>query len=276
MAQFLSNETKQERTMSTTNTNTNNEESSFTGHGSSSVEYFLLENNNNTNNNNESPSEILSPIPYAPDTTIPDDEESLTVPLTGTRTVLRFERTPPISGLNYLNAISFLVHLTIQWSVAVWGCRALLPTRWELTERYETVLTPSTWDFNYLWVPICLAECLFSISQLLPEFRNRPIVRGSGFLFFYAAVLQILFTILYGLKLFVLSFLGMGATLVVVLQLVRAQHTHQRLSSKTEYILFRLPFLLHAGWMMVMVVDHVSLLFVYYHAPLPWLVCINM
>lgn len=178
-----------------------------------------------------------------------------------------------LSGLNYLNLVTYAVHLVVWWGVAVWGLDALLYTQWEVTEMNETLVTPATWAADYLWVPILVTEAAFAVAQLLPHYRARPIVTsGTGYFFFYTVLLQIAHTFLYSFGLFIFSFIAAVLALVSLLSLLASQQHHgsvsqhhhpsdRRPGSLTEYAIFRFPFYLHAGWMILVAVDHFSLLF---------------
>ena len=145
---------------------------------------------------------------------------------------------------------------------------------------HETLVTPSHWSAHYLWVPVLVLEAVFCLAQLLPHYRTRPVVSATGFFFFYTVLLQITFTFLYRFGLLIFSFVALVATLVALLSLLVAQHyqEHHHGNSRegaggeggavvaVEYALFRLPFFLHAGWVIIMLVDHFALLFRRYDA----------
>jgi hypothetical protein len=275
----------------------------------SSVEYFLLEPAAETSGGGETTTssrqealqqQILSP--YRDEAAIDSEEricfdEELTLPSTQrgesssdnllqSRPSFRFgsrhsnnsqrgrlRANTELSGLNYLNVVTYAVHLAVWWGVAVWGLDALLYTQWEVTELNETLVTPSTWAADYLWVPVLVTEAAFAIAQLLPHYRTRPIVtNGTGYFFFYTVLLQIAYTFLYCFGLFMFSFIAAILALVSLLSLLASQGNHvaapqrQHPSNRprgavNEYLLFRFPFYLHAGWMVLMTVDHFSLLF---------------
>lgn len=264
----------------------------------SSVEYFLLESETSRSlrGNAQLQQEILSPIPCRAEAAIDPSElerltfdEDLTLPSSprdGESTFQspysnfhhrilsgRSRRPAELSGLNYLNAVTYVVHFVVWWGVAVWGFDHVVSTNWEVTQRNETLVTPSTWAADYLWVPILITEAAFAVAQLLPDYRARPIVTsGIGYFFFYTVLIQIAFTFLYCFGLFIFSFVAAVLALISLLSLLASQQLHgsvshqrlirhQRRGSCTEYLLFRFPFYLHAGWMILMAVDHFSLLF---------------
>ena len=211
--------------------------------------------------------------------------------------------TPELSGLNILNALTYTVHIIIWWTCGVWGMDHTMYTHWEQTQQHETLITPSTWAAHYLWVPIMIFEAVFTVAQLLPHYRARPIITsGTSYFFFYTVLLQITYTLLYGFGLFVFSFISIVLALFALLSLLASQQYHgsadmtattttstllpfsnrgiirslsgghigngRWLSSHQmiEYVLFSFPFYLHTGWLILMAVDHFSLLFRRYNS----------
>jgi hypothetical protein len=195
--------------------------------------------------------------------------------MSGSRRHLLNDPRIPLSGLNILNAFTYSMHLIIWWSCAVWGLDHIMDTHWEQTQQNETLVTPATWAANYLWIPILTTEAMFTVAQLLPHYRARPIVTsGTSFFFFYTVLLQIMYTFLYSFGLFVFSFICVVLALISILSLLASQQYHAGATGltdrwgsplsrpkRTEYFLFSFPFYLHAGWLILMAVDHFSLLF---------------
>lgn len=203
--------------------------------------------------------------------------------------------TPELSGLNILNALTYAVHIVIWWTCGVWGMDHHMYTHWEQTQQHETLITPATWAVHYLWVPIMIMEAIFTVAQLLPHYRARPIITsGTSYFFFYTVLLQITYTLLFGFGLFVFSFISIVLALFALLSLLTSQQYHGSASSALppsnrgfiralsggqisngrwlnshhmiEYVLFSFPFYLHTGWLILMAVDHFSLLFRRYNS----------
>jgi hypothetical protein len=192
---------------------------------------------------------------------------------TGNGSAGRRGRRRELTGLNYLNAVAYAVHVVVWWGVGVWGLNGAVSTHWEMTERYVTLVTPATWAANYLWIPIVAAEGAFAAAQMIPDYRSRPVVTtGTAYYFFYTVLLQIAHTVLYSLGYFIASFVTAVLALLSLLSLLLSQQNHSTLSmigrrnnsSATEYVLFSFPFYLHTGWMILKIVDHFSLLFRFY------------
>jgi hypothetical protein len=90
-----------------------------------------------------------------------------------------------LNGLNYLNVLTYLLNVFVSYGIGVWGLGGILPTRWEISKEYVTLVTPAHWAY-FLWAPILVFEAIFAIAQLFPYYRARPIIQqGTGFFFFY-------------------------------------------------------------------------------------------
>jgi len=169
-----------------------------------------------------------------------------------------------LNTINFLNAGTYAAHLFVSWGIGIWGLDGLLDTRWSLvSNKFETLVTPSLWAYC-LWSPILILEGTFAIAQLLPHYRNQPIIQETGYLFFYCFVLQTAWTFFFSFQLFTLSFISVVFALLSLISLLLTQlhtiSTDER-RSWTEYTLFRFPFYLHTGWMVLMVTEHFALLF---------------
>lgn len=171
-----------------------------------------------------------------------------------------------LNGLNYLNAITYAAHVFVSWGIGVWGLGGIIETRWEIMEHHITLINPAHWNY-FLWAPILLLEFVFAVAQLFPYYRSRPIIQaGTRYNFFLVFVSQTFWTIFFSFKLFIASFVSVLTTLLLLINLLVSQRSSlTREKSIAEYILFRLCFYMHTGWMILMTVDHFSLLFRRFH-----------
>ncbi|KAG7346051.1 hypothetical protein IV203_005119 [Nitzschia inconspicua] len=177
---------------------------------------------------------------------------------------------PPLNGLNYLNVITYGLNVFVSYGIGYAGLFGILPTRWDISKQFETLVTPAEWAY-YLWVPILIFECIFAVCQLLPKFRQRPIIQeGTGLFFFYICIIQTAWTLFFAFRLFVLAFVAVVAALLCLAsllasqQLMRGNGGSSRKSNLLEYWLFRFPFYIHAGWLIMCSVVQWSILFRYY------------
>jgi hypothetical protein len=200
-------------------------------------------------------------------------------------------RRAPLNGLNYLNVVTYALHLFVSWGIGVWGLGGHVQTRWQIANEHETLVTPSAFTL-WIWYPILVLEGVFALAQLLPYYRARPIVQGgTSYWFFYTFVIQTGWTLFYSFQLFIFSFVAVLAALASLVGLLASQQAslsssggggaaagglnlrrgggngfETRAGRLTEYYLFRFPFYLHTGWMAFCAAHHFSLLFRSYGA----------
>lgn len=171
-------------------------------------------------------------------------------------------RRQQLSGLNYLNAVTYVGHLFVSWGIGITGLFGLLDTRWHLQQQYLTLVTPAKWAY-YLWAPILALEGIFALAQLTRYYRARPVVQaGTGFYFFYTFLIQTVWTVTFSFQCFVASFVAVLAALLSLLSLLASQKRALQGNRQglVEYCLFCFPFYLHTGWMVLMTADQLSLL----------------
>jgi hypothetical protein len=220
----------------------------------------------------------LPPVPHAPHANSPDENdadswqyyedthssrlstgESLRRPLLSTSSL----EPAKLNCLNYLNVLTYLANLFVSYGIGVWGLGGLVPTRWEISKEYETLITPAEWAY-WLWAPILVFEAIFAGAQLLPHYRARPIIQdGTGLYFFYTCLIQTAWTLFFAFRLFTLSFVAVALALLSLASLLVSQHYSQvrGRKSRSEYWLFKFPFYLHCGWLIICSVVQFSLLF---------------
>lgn len=176
-----------------------------------------------------------------------------------------------LNGLNLLNVLSYGLHLFVIVGIGIFGLDNIVYTWQGMTNKYETLLTPSEWAVYAFWYPILVLEGVFCVAQLFSYYRARPIVQsGTGFFFFHTTLFQTAWILFFCFELFIPSFLSLAGALVALFSLLNSQEqqlvgsTGRRI---TEYIFFRLPFYWQTGWMVVLTVHHFSLLFRAYNCP---------
>lgn len=160
-----------------------------------------------------------------------------------------------LNRLNYVNVASYLAHVFVSYGIGVRGLGGVLPSHWEISQKYDTLVMPAKWAY-LLWAPILTFEAIFAGAQLLKDFRSRPIIQdGTGYFFFYTCLIQTAWTLFFSLRLFIPSFLCVVAAFASLASLLVSQHRSQvrGRQSWVEYWMFRFPFFLHCGWMAVMV-----------------------
>lgn len=168
-----------------------------------------------------------------------------------------------LNGLNYLNVLSYMLNVFVSYGIGVWGLGGILPTRWEVSQECRTLVTPALWAY-WIWAPILAFEALFACAQLFPHYRARPIIQqGTGFFFFYTCLIQTAWTLFFAFKLYIFSFVSVVAALASMASLLASQHYSQIRGRKSlvEYWLFKFPFYLHTGWLILCSVVQFSMMF---------------
>jgi hypothetical protein len=172
---------------------------------------------------------------------------------------------PKLNGLNYLNVATYFLNVFVSYGIGVWGLHGILPTRVDLFLEFETLISPAKWAY-FLWAPILVFEAIFAIAQLLPNYRARPIIQqGTGYFFFWTCIVQTAWTLFFAFEFFTLSFVAVVCALLSMALLLASQHFTRVRGRKSlvEYWLFRFPFYLHCGWLIICSVVQFSILFRY-------------
>jgi len=198
--------------------------------------------------------------------------------------------SPKLNGLNYLNVITYVLNVFTSYFIGVRGLFGLMPTRRDIFIEFETLVTPADYAY-WLWAPILVFEFIFATAQLLPKFRGRPIIQqGTGLYFFWACIIQTIWTVFFAKRWFIASFVAVVLALVCLVLLLASQHYNvlcaptargregmtiigflstatmapaRRRKSLLEYWFFRFPFYLHCGWLLVCMVVQFSMVFRY-------------
>mmetsp|Transcript_92526 Transcript_92526/g.188334 ORF Transcript_92526/g.188334 Transcript_92526/m.188334 type:complete len:574 (-) Transcript_92526:1972-3693(-) len=198
---------------------------------------------------------------------------------------------PKLNGLNYLNVITLVLNVFTSYFIGVRGLFGVLTPRRDIFIKYETLVTPADYAY-WLWAPILVFEFIFATAQLFPHYRARPIIQqGTGLYFFWACIIQTVWTLFFAMSWFILSFVAVVLALLCLVLLLASQHynclcaptargrdgmtlvgflssatvapARQRRKSLLEYWFFRFPFYLHCGWLLVCMVVQFSMVFRY-------------
>lgn len=154
-----------------------------------------------------------------------------------------------LNWLNYLNLIGYIINVFFTFLlVPVFG----IPDNAELSEKYQTILTPAGYAFA-IWGVIFVAEGIFAIAQMFPKFRSDPMVQKGVFIwYFVACVVQSAWTLAFGyevIKLSLIFMLSILLSLVIILWLQnRVESDESGFSRVVTYWLLRFPFEIHCGW----------------------------
>mmetsp|Transcript_20377 Transcript_20377/g.43681 ORF Transcript_20377/g.43681 Transcript_20377/m.43681 type:complete len:344 (+) Transcript_20377:224-1255(+) len=194
------------------------------------------------------------------------------------------------AGLNnLLNILGYLLSLVTSYLGGVAGWFGGVPNS-ELSSKYQTLITPSAAYFGYIWTVIFISEGIFAVAQLLPKYREHPLVqRGLGSVYFLACSAQTAWSITFGYQIMPVAFAVMCVLLVTLLFILRRQWdvvAEEEMKTETSaslgetsdeeveedmtarpptaaYWLLRFPFAVHAGWIAPATPLMLSVLLVY-------------
>lgn len=179
------------------------------------------------------------------------------------------EETPTSSvaklqTLNYVNVAAYLSNFLVVFG----STRAGLPDNAELSNKYQTLVTPAPYAFA-IWGIIFTAELIWTIAQVLPNYRsNEQVIKGVGYNFAFACLAQCAWTIAFGLEKMVLSLICMICILIPLLKiLVTTSLTSTKKTTIADYWKFKFPFHIHAAWIMAATLVNFNVVAVAYNAP---------
>lgn len=151
---------------------------------------------------------------------------------------------------NYLNIVGYALNLVVTFAASpLFG----FPDNAELSDRYQTIVTPSGGTFA-IWGVIFIAQAVFAIAQILEQYRGEKLVqKGVSFWYFTACMFQCAWTFAFGYEVLWLSVIFMAGILASLAMIVLSQ---SKIDSEPEkrvldFWLFKFPFSIHCGWIAV-------------------------
>jgi len=190
------------------------------------------------------------------------DEENMVDSKATEEVVAAAEPTTPgscVSGLNfknYGNLIFYILNILITFGVGTLGWTGT-PTNGELSEKYQTIITPKGSAFS-IWGVIFIFQAVFAVIQMLPSFSTRPIIQdGVSYWYIAACIFQAGWTFSFAYEVIPLSLIFMILLWISLMALVISQY-YVKLEPATssccsmqglmEFWLLKFPFSIHGGW----------------------------
>jgi hypothetical protein len=152
--------------------------------------------------------------------------------------------------LNVFNLFAFIANAVVAYGIGALGLFGT-STNGELSEKYQTLVTPVGWSFA-IWAVIFISQFIWVVAQLVvPSFRVAPLVR-NGVKCYYIGVCfaQIGWTFAFSFEIIWLSLAAMLSILFFLILIVVSQYKVQTTVSLLEYWLLKFPFAVHAGWIL--------------------------
>ena len=93
-----------------------------------------------------------------------------------------------LQTVNYANIAAYILNGAVTYGVGVSG---LFPTNAELSEKYQTIITPAGYAFS-IWGVIFISQAIFTVAQALPAYRSSDIVvKGVSYYYVMACIAQV-------------------------------------------------------------------------------------
>ena len=123
-------------------------------------------------------------------------------------------------------------------------------TNAELSVKYQSLATPAGWAFA-IWGVIFTSEAVYAVAQLLPCLRDSEEVKRAGPWFVLACLFQGGWSVAFG---FAQIYLSQALILLILVSLWRMNTALQSVACTSpsgfgRYLLLRLPFTIHFGWL---------------------------
>jgi len=156
-----------------------------------------------------------------------------------------------LNAKNYSNLVGYILNCAIVQTIGSFGLFGL-PDNAELSEKYQTIVTPAGWAFA-IWGLIYTLQAIVVVAQMLPRFRAHPLIQeGVSFWYLAACLAQVGWTFAFALEVMWLSLVLMVAILVALFAISYRQYYQfdnpENVSNIWDFWLLIFPFELHFGW----------------------------
>ncbi len=165
------------------------------------------------------------------------------------------ESSPRLNHKNYGNIIFFVLNTLFTYGIGNAGWVGT-PDNGELSRKYQTIITPKSSAFA-IWAIIFTFQGIFSVLQLVPSFRGRPMVQqGVSYWYMLICFFQVGWTFAFAFEVIPLSLVFMLLLWISLMGLIISQY-YVKLDPRTsscssrgliEFWFLRFPFSVHGGW----------------------------
>ena len=157
------------------------------------------------------------------------------------------------SSLPYINVAAYLFNVAVTFGVGF----LKLPTNADLSQKYQTLVTPVAWAFS-IWSLIFTMQAVW---VLVPFLSNNPTRAAAvGYRYVWIVLAQAGWTLAFSHERILASMLFMAALASFLWETVA---TLPPPASGKEYALVHLPFTLHTGWVTAATLVNVNIVLVY-------------
>lgn len=151
--------------------------------------------------------------------------------------------------LNFVNIFAYIVNIVVTYGIGVGGVFDL-PTNDELSAKYQTLVTPIGWTFA-IWGLIFALQAMWAIVPLVvSKQRDNPFLYAVGTYYLGVCIAQTAWTIFFSMEVIWASLISMLVIAVFLWRIVwvLSGTSSAYKGSLANYILWRLPFSIHTGW----------------------------
>jgi uncharacterized membrane protein len=172
----------------------------------------------------------------------------------------------------WVNLIAYSINVAVTFGIGSFGLFGL-PTNAELSEKYQTLVTPVGWAFS-IWGIIFVSQALWTLRQFCkaPEQFVESVQQAVGFKYVFTVIAQAGWTMTFSQELIPVSLILMACIWINLLQIVRSfnEVNSSRLNASNDfkstamnYLLAMFPFAVHFGWITAATVVNANLVLVY-------------
>jgi translocator protein len=169
----------------------------------------------------------------------------------------------PLTTLNYVNLAAYILNSLVTYGI---GAAGLLdrPTNSQVSGKYQTIITPTGLSFA-IWGVIFVLQLIWVILQIaVKQYRNNLFVTKVGYNYFLVCLAQVGWTIAFSYEYIEVSLGMMLAILFFLFVIVSRMAGTSWGDDLKNYLLFKLPFTIHFGWILAASAVNVSVVLVKY------------
>jgi len=166
-----------------------------------------------------------------------------------------------INRFNILNALFYIINSIATYAVQFGWVD--LPDNGELSDKYQTIITPFGTSF-LIWSVIFMWQLFWVIWQFLPSQRNSEGVIKAWYFYPIFTVFQAGWTYSFAFEIMWLSLIFMYGILITLISASMSLQTIEK--TWKGYLIWQFPFSIQTGWIMAASVLNTNVLPVFYEA----------
>lgn len=185
----------------------------------------------------------------------PVEEVSKAVPATTTTT------TPKLNSVNYSHLGGFITNFLFTYGVGTLNVLPGTSDVGDISDKYQAIVSPAGSAFS-IWGLIFMSQAAFTIAQMLPKFRSKPVVQEMKYYWLFVCLAQSAWSIFFGYEMIAVAMVAIFMIFFGLLAVVLKQYFANLERTLVEFWLFRFPFMIHCGWLTAASILNVNLVFI--------------